>query len=157
MRRLMLGLLMLAAVASAASAATAPSGPPRPKVTTLGVSRYATVFQSCWGYASKRRCVATAGGVGHPSSTILWRPGATLTIDLRLAAQDVNISAEHVIDGAVVAGDSVRLALRRVDSDGRRWRVSLPARAAKSTDLVIYARHGDRGDLVADLGLRRRR
>ncbi|MDT7578701.1 MAG: hypothetical protein QOH17_5034, partial [Pseudonocardiales bacterium] len=65
-------------------------------------------------------------------------------------------TAEHVEDGGVVAADSVRLAMHRIGSGGRRWLVRLPALAGRCTDLIIYARLGSRGEIVADLGLRRR-
>jgi hypothetical protein len=159
LRRVSLVLLVaLASLAAAAgpapvSVAAAPAGPPKPRVTTLGVTRSATVFTSCWRYGTRKQCVAS-GSVGYPSSRVRWRPGAKVTIDLRLPAGDVNITAEHVDDGAVVAADSVRLAMHRIGSDGRRWLVRLPALAARCTDLIIYARLGSRGEIVADLGLR---
>jgi len=46
--------------------------------------------------------------------------------------------------------------MHRIGSGGRRWLVRLPARATRCTDLIIYARLGTRGEIVADLGLRRR-
>jgi hypothetical protein len=159
-RRLGLLLVALASLAAAAgpapvSVAATPAGPPKPKVTTLGVTRFATVFTSCWRYGTRKQCVAN-GSVGYPSSKIRWRPGAKVTIDLRLPASDVNITAERVDGGGVVAADSVKLAMHRIGSGGRRWLVRLPALAGRCTDLIIYARLGTRGEIVADLGLRRR-
>ncbi len=155
MRRIVLGLALLAAAAPVAAVSAAPSGPPKPKVTTLGVTRFATVFTSCWSYGSRRECLQN-GTIGNPSATLRWRSGAKVVVDLRRAAQDVSISAEHVDGANVVARDSVKLTLHRIGSSGRHWFVRLPPRAARSTDLIVYARLGDRGDLVADLGLRRR-
>jgi hypothetical protein len=156
-RRLGLRLIVpvaLVALMAPVSVAAAPAGPPKPKVTTLGVTRSATVFTSCWRYGTRKRCVES-GSVGHPASRIRWTPGAKVTIDLRLPASDVNITAERVADDSVVAADSVRLAMHRVGSGGRRWLVRLPARADRCTDLIMYARLGDRGEIVADLGLSR--
>jgi hypothetical protein len=139
--------------------------PPVPRVSTLGVTRSATLVSYCWsehvaGGGASGTCVD--GIPGHPAHTLDWRPSAKLRVDLRLPAHDVQIQAVRITSGiggrpSGIGGRPshvVRLHVARVDRAGRLWTVRLPQRSASDTDLMISAFFTD-GDIEADLGIRR--
>jgi hypothetical protein len=133
--------------------------PPSPQVSTLDVTRTATLFTYCWTQARPgggERGVCADGAPGRPAQTLRWRPGVAVTVDLRLPAHNVQIGAVRIRGGfGGRQSDLVHLRARRVDQAGRRWVIRLPRRAGRDTDLLISARFAN-GDLGADLGLQRR-
>jgi hypothetical protein len=145
--------LVPAATAASSAAAAAPSpaaDPPVPRLTTLGVTRTATLVSYCWG----GRC---SDGPGGQSDHILrWRAGATVRLDLRLPAHDVSVEAERIVTPGAAPRGVVALHARPLDGTGRRWAFRIPSRASRATDLFISAYFAG-GDILADVGLRRRR
>jgi hypothetical protein len=132
--------------------------PPTPLVSTLGATREATLFSYCWQHARLEgggSGVCADGAPGSPAQILQWRPGAAVTVDLRLPAHDVLIAAARIGGFGRPMRDVVHLHRRRVDRVGRRWLIRLPERAGRATDLLISARFPN-GDLGADLGLQRR-
>jgi hypothetical protein len=129
--------------------------PPRPRITTLGATREATLFSYCWQQARPGgggTGVCADGAPGSPAQFLRWRPGTAVTVDLRLPAHDVLIDAARIGGFGRPMRDVVHLRARGVDRAGRRWLIRLPKRATRDTDLVISARFAS-GDLGADLGL----
>jgi hypothetical protein len=92
---------------------------------------------------------------GRPDHILRWRAGATVRLDLRLPAHDVSVKAERIATPGARPRGVVRLHARRLDGTGRRWALRIPSRARRATDLLIFARF-EGGDMLADLGLRRR-
>ena len=133
--------------------------PPTPQVSTLGVTRSATLVGYCWSQTlpgGGGRGVCADGAPGDPAHTLRWRPGATIRIDLRLPAHDVHIQAVRITGGfggrpSII----VTLSVERVDRAGHIWSIRLPPRSAGDNDLLIFARFTN-GDLLADLGLHRK-
>lgn len=142
----------------------APSGwqtvhPPAPQVSTLGVTRSATLWGYCWSHTlpgGGGRAVCADGAPGHPAQTLRWLPGATIRVDLRLPAHDVQIQAVRITGFWLRGRQSiiVTLSVERVDRAGHIWSVRLPRRSARDNDLLIFARFAN-GDLAADVGLHR--
>lgn len=130
--------------------------PPTPQVSTLGVTGSATLVSYCWTETlpgGGGRGVCADGAPGRPAHTLPWRPGATIRIDLRLPAHDVQVQAIRITGGfGGRQSDVVRLSVVRVDRAGQSWSVRLPRRAARDSDLLISARFAN-GDVTADLGL----
>ena len=130
--------------------------PPAPLVSTLGTSRSATLLVSyCWtqplrGGGGRETCAD--GTLGHPAHTLRWRPGAPITIDLRLPAHDVHIQAAQIAAGGRPSGEMLFVRARRLGRTGRRWSIRLPVRAERDNDLLISATF-TRGDIFAELGL----
>jgi hypothetical protein len=133
-----------------------PAGrPPEPLVSTLGVSRSATLVSYCWqvtGRGSSRGECAD-GAPGSPAHILRWRAGASVSIDLYLPAHGVQIEAARIGGFGRAVRHVIHLRPRRVDRAGRRWVIRLPRRAEDDTDLLITARFVN-GDLGADVGLR---
>jgi hypothetical protein len=133
------------------------TGPPRPRVTTLGATRSASLVSYCWNRPTSHggsTGVCADGIPGRPAHTLDWRPGAPVAIDLSSPPSDVQIQlARFTRFGRQIAAMIV-LPGHRDDHVGRRWTVTIPATARRSTDLLISA-HFARGDIYADLGLRR--
>jgi hypothetical protein len=129
--------------------------PPVPRVTTLGVTRAATLVSYCWSHSTPGgggRGVCADGAPGHPAHILRWRPGVTVTIDLRLPASDVHIEVARIAGFAKPVHNTIGLRPLREDPQGRSWTVQLPRTASRSTDLLIFARFAH-GDIYADLGL----
>jgi hypothetical protein len=142
---------------AASAARSARIQPPAPFVSTLGVSRAATIVSYCWtktrlGGGTVGECAD--GIAGHPDHTLRWRLGAAVLIDLRLPAHDVTFQTERISSPGrpPVHLHPLTIRTRRVDRAGRRWIIRLPARATRDTDLLIAARFAN-GDVFADLGL----
>jgi hypothetical protein len=147
---LVLALVPAAAAASSAAVA-APSPavrPPAPRLTTLGVTRAATLVTYCWAGT------CADGVAGQPDHILRWRAGATIRLDLRLPAHDVSVEAERIVKLGAAPRGVVAIHARRLDEGGRRWALRIPSRAGRATDLLISARFAG-GDMLADLGLRR--
>ena len=141
------------AVSAATSARTRP---PTPFVSTLGVSRTATIVSYCWTQTRPGGGVVgeCADGVaGHPDRTLRWRPDAAIAIDLRLPAHGVTFQTERFSSPGRPPDHPLVVRARRVDRAGRHWIIRLPARAERDTDLLIFATFAN-GDVFADLGLR---
>src|SRR5450755_3819722 len=81
-------------------------------------------------------------------------PGATVAVDLHLPSSDVEIQAARFNRFGKQIGVMIALQHERDDHAGRRWTVTIPAAARRSTDMLISA-HFARGDIFADVGLRR--
>jgi hypothetical protein len=149
----LLVLALVPAATAAASAAVAPpppaGGPPAPRLTTLGVTRTATLVSYCWGG------MCADGVAGQPDHVLRWRAGGTVRLDLRLPARDVSVKAERIVTPGAASRGVVALHARRLDGTGRRWALRIPSRAGRATDLLISARFAG-GDILADLGLRHR-
>lgn len=131
--------------------------PPAPLVSTLGARRAATLFSYCWQQARPGGAgsgVCADGAPGSPAHILRWRPGAAVTVDLRLPAHDVRVDAARIGGFGRPMRDVVHLHPGLIDRSGRRWLIRLPTRAGRDTDLVVSARFAD-GDLGADLGLQR--
>jgi hypothetical protein len=132
------------------------SSPPAPLVRTLGVSRSATLVSYCWTQARPSGDIqACADGVaGRPAHTLRWRPGDAAAIDLRLPAHGVTFHAQRFASVASPAGRLFTVRARRVDRSGRHWIIHVPVRAARATDLLIFASFAN-GNVFADLELKR--
>jgi hypothetical protein len=156
--RLIAQLLRLTARDAPVQAGSQALRPPEPRVSTLGVTRSASLFSYCWtevtpGGGGRGAC--GDGAPGKPSHTLRWRAGATVSFDLRLPAHDVQSQAVRITGGyGGRQSKVVRLALHRSDPAGRHWTTRLPGRAAPDTDLVVSASFAN-GDLGADIGLTR--
>jgi hypothetical protein len=153
MRRL--ALLLGFSFAPLASAATPPqqpplSHPPRPKVSTLGATGYASLVSYCWH--EDGRGVCADGVAGSPRQTIAWRADREVRIDFRVPAHDVSVSTARV--SAAAPYPEIRLRARRLDKEGRRYLVRIPSRSRGDDELLLFARF-EQGDLFAELGLRR--
>jgi hypothetical protein len=82
-------------------------------------------------------------------------PSATIRVDLRLPAHNVQIQAVRLTGGfGSRQSHVVQLEAVRVDRAAHIWEIRLPRRSAPDTDLLISASFSH-GDLFADLGLRR--
>ena len=131
--------------------------PPVPRVSTLGVTRSATLVSYCWTHhlADGEALGTCADGTpGHSAHPLRWRPGVDIRVDLRLPAHGVQIQAMRItghIDGRPT--HIVGLKVLRVDPSGDRWVFRLPRRAASDTDLLISGFFAN-GDVEADLGIR---
>jgi hypothetical protein len=131
--------------------------PPRPQVTTLGVTRWASLVSYCWTRPADHGGnvgVCVDGIPGRPAHKVDWRPGATVAVDLHLPSSDVEIQAARFNRFGKQIGVMIALQHERDDHAGRRWTVTIPAAARRSTDMLISA-HFARGDIFADVGLRR--
>jgi hypothetical protein len=129
--------------------------PPAPLVSTLGITRSATLVSYCWMQTlpgGGGRGVCADGMLGRAVHTLRWQPGRAVLIDLRLPAHDVQVEAARITDPGRPARHVLALRTRRTDRTGRRWITHLPASATSDTDLVISARF-ENGDLTADLGI----
>jgi hypothetical protein len=140
------------------AARAARTRPPAPLVSTLGVSRSATIVSYCWTRARPgggRVGECADGMAGHPDHTLRWRPGAAVSIDLRLPAHGVTFQTQRISRPGrpPVHFPPLSIRARRVDRAGRRWSIRLPARSRRDTDLLIAATFAN-GDVFADLGLR---
>jgi hypothetical protein len=136
---------------------TSAARPPIPRVSTLGVTRSATLVSYCWtrhlpGGTNAGACAD--GQPGAPANTIRWRPGVKVRLDLRLPAHGVQIQAARFSSAGSRPSRLVQLKITRIDPSGRRWMFRLPRRAKHATDLLISARFAN-GDIEAELGLRR--
>jgi hypothetical protein len=131
--------------------------PPTPRVSTLGVTRSATLVSYCWtqnfpGGVSHGAC---ADGIpGHPTHTLLWEPGAQIRADLGVAAHDVNVQAARFGAAGGRPSHIIHIRITGMDAGGRRWTFRLPTRAKRDTDLLISGQFAN-GDVEADLGIRR--
>jgi hypothetical protein len=139
------------------AAMAARTRPPAPLVSTLGVSRSATVVSYCWTQTRPGggRVGQCADGIaGHPDHTLRWRPGAAVSVDLRLPAHGVTFQTQRISDPgrAPVHFHPLTIRARRVDRAGRHWSIRLPTRSKRDTDLLIAATLAN-GDVFADLGL----
>jgi hypothetical protein len=130
--------------------------PPMPRVSTLGVTRDATLWGYCWSQARAEGGgvgVCADGAPGSPAHTLRWRFGTAVIIDLRLPAHDVRIDVARIGGFGRPPHDVIHLRAHHVDRT--RWLVVLPEAAAHGTDLLISATFAN-GDLSADLGLEQR-
>ncbi len=139
------------------STATRDVRPPMPRVSTLGVSRSATLVSYCWteplpGGGGRGACAD--GMPGRPAHVMRWRPGVRLRVDLRLPARKLHIQVARFGRAGKRSGPVFDVRGVRLDASGRRWTLSLPRKAQRDTDLLISAYFG-RGDVEADLGIRR--
>jgi hypothetical protein len=133
--------------------------PPIPRVSTLGVTRKATLVSYCW----QTQSAAGEGGggcadgiPGDPAHMLLWRPGRNVWVDLGRPAHDVQIQAVRFTDATGSRPhETVRVTIIALDQTGRHWKFRLPRRARRDTDLLIGA-HFQNGDIEADIGIRRR-
>ena len=145
--------------AADATPAARETHPPTPRVSTLGVTRSATLVSYCWTHklpAGGSQGVCADGTLVHPAHTLRWEPGARVRVDLGLAAHDVEIQAVRLeaAGGRHSLSHIIRLRIAGIDASGRRWKLRLPRRAKTDTELLISARFAN-GDVEADLGLRR--
>ncbi len=132
-------------------------GPPTPRLSTLGVTRSASLVSYCWtrhlpGGTEEGACID--GVPGAPAHTLSWRPGVKVRLDLRLPVHGVQIQAARFTSAGSRPSHLVQLKITRIDARGRRWMFRLPRRAKHATDLLISARFAN-GDIEADLGLGR--
>lgn len=86
--------------------------------------------------------------------TLRWRPGDAIDIDLRLPAHGVTFQAQRFLSVARPTDRLFSVRGQRVDRSGRHWIIRVPARAARVTDLLIFASFAN-GNLFTELGLRR--
>ena len=131
--------------------------PPAPLLSTLGASRSATIVSYCWTQPLRggvERGTCADGTVGHPDHTLQWRPGAPVTIDLRLPARDVHIQAVRIAARGRPLSKMLVVRVRRLGRDDRRWIIRLPVCAERDNDLLISATF-THGDVFAELGLER--
>jgi hypothetical protein len=149
-----LAWLLVLALAPAATAASPDARPPAPRLTTLGVTRSATLVSYCWPQGANSQMCAD-GVAGRPAHILRWRAGAAIRLDLRLPARSVRVDAARIAEAGGPLRGQVHLHPRRLDGTGRRWELRIPRRAGRVTDLLIFARF-EHGDFLADLGLRRR-
>lgn len=146
----------LAAIGSADSAAThSRQAPPRPRVSTLGVTRSAELVSYCWEYQNadgtgSGQCAD--GEVGAPARSLRWRSPHRLVVDFRLPVHHVGIEAVRMTDGR--QRHVVRPRVAKADSSGRRWVFRLPRRAARDNILLVSATF-QQGDVEAELGIHR--
>jgi len=157
-----LSLLLVLALAPLAAAATPSASkqpvaaqPPKPKVTTLGVTKYASLVSYCWQSDGKGICADGAGG--SPKSTIAWRAGREVRIDFRLPAREVSAQTVHIATPGAPPTHEVKLRAKRLDKAGRRYLVRLLSRSKGANELTLFARFKEQGDVFAELGLRRLR
>lgn len=151
-----LSCLILALLPSAGLAAV--PRPPTPRVTTLGVTRAATLVSYCWSQHSPDGMgsgVCADGVLATPSASrsLSWRPRHAIYLDLRLPAHDVTVDVVRVARSGAAPRDRVRLRVRQLGAGGRRWFVVVPRRALRANALVIGAQF-DEGGLSAAIGLR---
>lgn len=155
-------IMVCAAAAAAASSGdqVAPrsrSRPPRPRVTTLGVSRSAALISYCWQYSTSSGLIGQCadGAPGPPTHTLYCRPGVAILINLRVPGSDVHVSVAHIYRSGRYRHD-VALTTHRRDFEGRRWAVKIPRSASRSNVMFISARYAQ-GDMGAELGIRQKR
>jgi hypothetical protein len=125
------------------------SRPPAPRVSTLGVTRIATLVSSCWSASGPGVCAD--GAPGHAGQILRSSSDAPVRVDLRLAAHDVHFETARVIPPGAER-DVAHVRARPLDRVGRRWTVCLSPRARRANDLLIFARFAQ-GDMLADLRL----
>jgi hypothetical protein len=157
-----LPILLVLALAPLAAAATPSASqqpvvahPPKPKVTTLGVTKYASLVSYCWHTDGKGTCADGVGG--SPKSTIAWRAGREVRIDFRLPVHEVSVQTVHIAKLGAPSTGEVKLRVKRLDKAGRRYLVRIAARSKGANELVMFARFVEQGDVFAELGLRRLR
>jgi hypothetical protein len=147
---------MLAAF-PATSLAAAPR-PPTPRLTTLGVTRSASLESYCWtqrlGDGSSAGMCAD-GVFGTPTQSVSWRPRQAIYLDLRLPAHGVTVAAARLARTGSAPHERVALRVRPVGTSGTRWVIVVPRTALRSNVLVIGAQFAQ-GDVSAAIGLRRR-
>src|SRR5262249_9157554 len=127
--------------------------PPMPRVTSLGVTRSATMLSYCWWQTSGNYGSGSCTGVLglRAAHSLRWRLGANIRVDLRRPTHDVEMQAAR----RTVRGEEgvIHLNIVRKDPAGQHWALPLPGRAARDTDLMISASFAH-GDIQADLGIR---
>jgi hypothetical protein len=123
--------------------------PPAPRVSTLGVTRIATLVSYCWFASGQGICAD--GAPGHAAQILRWNSNTPVRVELRLAAHDVHFETARVIAPGAER-DLAHLRAPPLDRVGRRWIFCLPPRARRANDLLIFARYA-RGDMLADLRL----
>lgn len=129
--------------------------PPQPTLTTLDVTRSASVVSYCWSSPQPQGGTIGAcadGTAGHAARTLRWRPRAPLRLDLHLPARAVRVDAAKHPERAQSVRDLIHIRLHRVDRAGRRWLFYLTPTTKGDTDLLISAWFA-RGDIEADIGL----
>jgi hypothetical protein len=137
------------------NAARARQRPPAPRVSTLGVTRAATLDSYCWnvslGNGSSTGTCAD-GTFGHPDHTVLWRPAAKLVVHQGLPVHDVHIQAVRLTSRGARPTHVIQLHLMRADRTGRSWSLRLPRKATHDNELLISARF-THGDAEAEIGI----
>lgn len=127
---------------------------PVPLISTLGVTRSATLVSYCW---TRSRPGGTAigmcadGTLGHAAHTLRWRPGAPIIIDLRLPGHGVSVQASQIATTAPAMHDVRAVHVRPFNRSGRRV-IRLPVGAQRDNDLLVSATFAQ-GDVTADIGL----
>src|SRR5437763_16470016 len=129
--------------------------PPVPRVSTLGVTRSATLVSYCWAVEHGNRAsgICADGTLGTPAHTLRWRHGVKLVADLRLPAHDVQIQAVRLDGQGGQPSHVIDLKVKAADQAGRRWAFRLPRRAVRDNALLISANFAQ-GDEFAELGIR---
>ena len=123
--------------------------PPAPRVSTIGITRIATLVSYCWNESGNGVCAD--GAPGHASHVLRWRADAPVRVDLRLAADDVSFQTARIVPPGAER-DFGYVRVRPLDRNGRSWIFCLPPHARRANDLLISARFAD-GDMLADLRL----
>ena len=129
--------LILGALALQSPAASDPppdqSDPPKPTLTSLGVTRTATLGTYCW----TTRCV-TAAPIPIPGPSLPITAGHDVLVDTELPARAVGywfsdgLSAGPTGEPPASRGDA-----RRADESGRRWLIPVASRALRAPELRL--------------------
>jgi hypothetical protein len=151
----------------AAAAVAAPTGgrasdhsrrrPPRPRVTTLSVTRSAELISYCWTYSIPSGHVGECadGEPRPPAQTLDWRPGTAISIDLRLPASGVQVSTARIHRSGSY-DHTVALRAHQDDPQGQTWSVRIPHSARRSNVMFVSARFAQ-GDMLAEVGIHRQK
>jgi hypothetical protein len=124
-------------------------------VSTLGVTRSASLVSYCWTDQLRGQGTCADGTPGHPAHTLRWQPGAKVRVDLRLPAHHVQIQAARFASVGSRPDHIIQLKITRINTSRRWWMLRLPRRATRDTELLIFAFFAN-GDVEAELGIHRR-
>lgn len=125
--------------------------PPRPRLSTRGVERQASLVSYCWSVprSDGSRVGSCADGAPGPTTHRLrWTPGVPIVLDLVLPAHDVQVR--------IATNSRPAQRLRQVDlhkgSLARRWSFKLTPADHAAASIQIAAQYAQ-GDLLADMSL----
>lgn len=144
--------LVLTATGCASGHASNAPQPPRPRLTSRGVQRHASLVTYCWAVRQSNGSSNGTCAAGRPLPTrqkLSWQPQSPITLDLTLAAKDVQV---QLANKATRPRHPTTIDLRRLDATGRRWTFSL-TRADRSARVLFVSAQFAQGDIYAELSL----
>ena len=146
--------MFLAYVLAMIAAALPSTHPPTPTVTSLGVTRSATLGSHCWQNGDTGEC-ADAPFI-EPRHHLAWHAGRPIVVDLKLPARSLQAQAMSVTKRGARVRRLITVSAHRRGTAGRRWVVRLPSRARADNVLSLFGQF-TQGEVSASIGIREQR